>query len=82
MRFILGPIIIALGILMMRYTVDITNVTGKLDWAEQWFGGGLAAGTYTWWRLVGLFFVILGSLWLFGLIGLVGNGLRAVLGAK
>ncbi len=67
---------------MMRYTVEITNFTGKLDWAEEWFGKGLAAGTYTWWRLVGLFFVILGALWLFGMMDLLGAGIRALLGAK
>jgi hypothetical protein len=82
MRFILAPLIIALGILMMKYTVQITDYTGKLDFAEEYLGKGTAAGTYTWWRLVGLFFVILAALWLFGMMNLVGNGLAGVLGVK
>lgn len=82
MRFILAPLIIALGILMMRYTVQITEFTGKIDFAEEYLGKGTAAGTYTWWRLVGLFFVILASLWLFGLMGAIGSSLGSVLGAK
>lgn len=66
---------------MMRYTVEITGFTGKIDFAEEYFGKGLAAGTYTWWRLVGLFFAILGALWFLGLASILGDALRAILGA-
>ncbi len=77
MRFFLAPLVMVIGIAMMRYTVQITDFTGKLDFAEKYLAGGLAAGTYTWWRLVGLFFTILGALWLFGMLDFVG---RAFLG--
>jgi hypothetical protein len=68
MRFFLSPIVFVIGILLMRYTVQVTNMTGKLDWAEKYLGGGLLAGTYTWWRLCGLGLCILSVLWLFNLL--------------
>jgi len=79
MQFILGPLVILLGLAMMRYTVQITNFTGRIDWAEQYLGPGTAAGTYTLWRLVGLGILILGALWLFGLLSLLGSLLVAVI---
>lgn len=78
MRFFLGPIIIVVGILMMKYTVQITEFTGKLDFAEKYFGAGVAAGTYTWWRFVGLVFVILATFWMFGMLSLLGDLLRGI----
>lgn len=78
MQFIFGPIVILLGLAMMRYTVQITNMTGKIDFAERIFSAGLGAGTYTWWRLVGLGIMILGALWLFGLLSVLGGLLTAV----
>ena len=79
MRFILGPLIIVLGLLMIRYTVEITNFTGQIDWAEKYLGGGLLAGTYTLWRLVGLVFMILAALWIFGLLDVIGGPLAHLL---
>ena len=79
MQFILGPLLTVLGIVMMRYTVQITNFTGKIDWAEKYFGGGVLAGTYSMWRLVGLGITILGALWFFGLISVLGGFLASVL---
>ena len=64
----------------MRYTVEVTSFTGKVGWAEQYLGGGLLAGTYTFWRLVGLVFIILAVLWIFGLLDLLGGALRGILG--
>src|SRR5258708_137037 len=67
MRFLLGAIIIVLGILLMCYTVWVTDqVTGEIDWAEKVFGNGFTAGTYTWWRLCGLLAIILSICWMFG----------------
>jgi hypothetical protein len=71
MQFIFGPILVALGILIMRYTVQITNFTGEIDFAERIFSGGIGAGTYTWWRLVGLAIAIIGGMWFFGIGGLL-----------
>ena len=69
MRFIFGPIVIVLGILMMKYTVQVTNFTGQIGFAEKYLKGGLA-GTYTWWRLVGLALIIISFLWMVGFLSL------------
>jgi hypothetical protein len=68
MRFFFAPIVFVLGLLCMKYTVQITNNTGKIDFAEKFFGSGMGAGTYTWWRLFGLGLCILSVLWLFNLL--------------
>ena len=65
MRFFLAPLLFILGILIMKYTVAITNQTGQIDYAEKYLGGGFGAGTYTFWRLFGLGLCILSLLWLF-----------------
>jgi uncharacterized membrane protein (DUF485 family) len=63
---ILGSLIImAIGVLMMKYTVRITDVIGKIDFAEKYLKSPLA-GTYTWWRIVGFGAIVLGLLWMFG----------------
>jgi hypothetical protein len=68
MRFILAPLVILLGLACMRYNVQLTEFTGQIDFAEKYLGGGLLAGTYTWYRLIGLVFVALGVLWIFGIV--------------
>ncbi len=77
MRFILGPIVVIAGILVMRNTAAITDMTGQLDWAERYLGSG---GTYTWWTICGLGLAILGAMWIFGLLGLIGSGLGSLMG--
>jgi hypothetical protein len=67
-HFILGLLVFIAGILLMKYTVQITGVTGQVDLAEKYLGGGFGAGTYTFWRLLGLLFCILGWLWFFNLL--------------
>ena len=56
------------GILMMKYAVPITNTTGKFEMAEKYLGGGLGAGTYTFYKLFGLAMCILSVLWLFNML--------------
>jgi len=65
MRFFLAPLVFILGILCMKYSVRITDNTGKFELAEKYLGGGIAAGTYTFWKLFGLVLCILSVLWLF-----------------
>lgn len=65
MRFFLSPITFVLGFLLMKYTVAVTNNTGKIDLAEKYLGTGIGAGTYTFWRLVGLGICVMSVLWLF-----------------
>lgn len=64
-RLILSIIVFCLGLLCMKYSVAITNTTGKFDLAEKYLGTGIGAGTYTWWKLFGLALCILSVLWLF-----------------
>ena len=67
MRYFLAPLILIAGLLCMRYSVQITDqFTGKIELAEKFLGGGLGAGTYTWWKLFGLGLCVLSVLWFFG----------------
>lgn len=70
MRFILGPLIIAAGIIMMKYAVPIANFTGMVDFAEKYMTGGLA-GTYSLYKLIGFALCILGLCYLFGLFNFI-----------
>jgi hypothetical protein len=66
MRWTIAPLMMVIGILAMKYTVQISRVTGPLDFAEKYFSG--AGGTYAWWRLVGFVIMLIGLLWLTGII--------------
>jgi hypothetical protein len=79
MRFVWGTIWVIIGILLMRYTFQITNLFGKVAWAEQNLKGGFG-GTYTLWRLVGLVIIILAMFYMFGGIGLFVKPLAPVFG--
>lgn len=71
-RLLLGVPIIYGGYLLMRYTVQVTNFTGKIDFAEQYLRA-FGAGTYTLWRIVGLVAVVGSLLWIFGLSSIIGS---------
>ena len=69
MRFIFAPLLFALGVLCMKYSVKITDqFSGKIDLAEKYLGVGIASGTYTWWKLFGLGMCVISVLWLFNKI--------------
>lgn len=66
MRFFLSPLVFIAGVLIMKYSVVITEqFSGKIDFAEKYLGTGIGAGTYTWWKLFGLAICILAVLWFF-----------------
>jgi hypothetical protein len=66
MRFILSPLLFIVGVLVMKYSVAITDqFSGKIEFAEKYLGTGIGAGTYTWWKLFGLILCILSVLWIF-----------------
>lgn len=67
MRYFLGPLVIVLGILMMKYSFWVTQQTGKLEFAEKYLPAPLS-GTYTWWKLIGLAFIALGLAWMGGFL--------------
>ena len=68
MRFFLSPLVFIAGVLIMKYSVQVTNTTGKIDLAEKYLGAGIGAGTYTWWKIFGLGLCILSVLWLFNML--------------
>ncbi len=72
LRLILGIPIIYGGYLLMRYTVTVTEYTGKIDWAEEYLRG-FGAGTYTFWRIVGILAIVGSLLWIFGLSSIIGK---------
>ena len=67
MRYVLGPIIIVLSVLIIKYSFWITQQTGKIDFAEKYLASPLA-GTYTWWKLVGIIFIALAMAWMGGFL--------------
>lgn len=79
MRWIVSPLLIVIGMLMMKYTTGITSITGKLGFAEKYFQ--TMGGTYFWWRILGLGACILGLLWLTGVIHVSGNSSLQITGS-
>ena len=67
MRYFLGPLVIAGGIAIIKYSFWITQQTGKIDFAEKYLASPLS-GTYTWWKLVGLFFIVIALCWMGGFL--------------
>lgn len=66
MRFIAAPLMMIAGFLLMRYPVQTTRITGQIGFAEKYFAGW--GGTYAWWRICGLAILLLGLLWLTGVV--------------
>lgn len=64
MRFLLGPLAIILGILLIKYSFWMTNQSGKIDFVEKYLS--MFGGTYLWWKLVGLVIIILALAWMGG----------------
>lgn len=79
MRFIYGMIGIAVGFLLIRYSVQLTESLGQIDWAERYLKSGMA-GTYTMYRLVGLIFIILSLLYMFNAFGFILGPLAPLFG--
>ena len=66
MRWFFSPLLIVIGILLMKYTVGLTKITGPVSLAEKYLAG--FGGTFAWWRIWGVIAVIFGMLWLTGII--------------
>ena len=60
---LLALLLIPGGILIMVYAKKVVDFTGKVEFAENWFGYG---GTYTFVKLVGLAITILSFMYLVG----------------
>ena len=79
MHIFSGIIGMIVGFLLIRYSIALTDMFGKIDWAEAHLKGGLA-GTYTLYRIVGLVFIILSLLYLFGGLGFIIGPLAPLFG--
>jgi len=79
MKFIYSLLGIGIGFLLIKYSVQLTEWLGKMDWAETYLRGGLA-GTYTMYRLLGVIFIVFSLLYLFGGLGFVLSPLSSVFG--
>ena len=62
-KFFLSLFLFALGFVIMKYAYQIMQFFGKLEWAEDSFGGG---GTFTFYKILGVFFMVAGLFHLFG----------------
>lgn len=65
MHFLTGLIVIGLGVLILKYIRPTYEFVGSWDWAERFFGIG---GTVTALKLLGLVFIVTGSLYALGWI--------------
>lgn len=64
MRFFLAILLFAAGFVLMKYSYNIYQYFGPLDFAEKYLGG---AGTNTFYKLFGLLLIVAGFLKLFGI---------------
>jgi hypothetical protein len=58
------------GIGIIRYAEPIVRSVGHMEWAERTFGAG---GSYTVWKLAGVFVIIVGFLYAVGKFNLSPN---------
>lgn len=79
MNFFWGIVGVIVGILVMKYSIRITDTFGKINWAETHLRGGMG-GTYTFYRIAGLVIVILSMLYLFGAMGFITGPLAPLFG--
>ncbi len=70
MNIFWGIIGVIIGVLVIKYSMPITDTFGRISWAEDHLHGGMA-GTYTFYKLAGLLVIILSLLYMFGGIGFV-----------
>jgi hypothetical protein len=81
MKYVWSVIAIVLGILMMKYSIQITDTFGRVAWAEEHLHGGMA-GTYTFYKLVGLAIIIFALLYIFGASGFITGPLAPLFGGS
>jgi hypothetical protein len=67
------------GFLIIRYAIPITDNLGRIEWAETHLKGGLA-GTYTFYKLLGLIILLFSLLNMFGGLGFILSPLSSIFG--
>ncbi|HSX48168.1 MAG TPA: hypothetical protein VLF41_01535 [Candidatus Nanoarchaeia archaeon] len=63
-RIIYGTLIIAIGVITLKYNYQLVNTTGRQDWIENILGGG---STYFAFKLFSIILVLGGLLYMTGL---------------
>jgi len=66
MRFFIGLIIVVLGFLLVWKANPIVETFGHVPFAEKYLGAD--GGTRLFWKLIGILSIILGFMYMFGLI--------------
>ena len=64
MRYLVSLIFLAIGLLFVIKTSGVVGVFGRFGWAERHLGG---AGTYTFYKLLGIGLIVLSMLILTGI---------------
>ena len=62
-QILLGVALVGSGLLFAIYPKQIVMITGEFVWTNRYFGFG---GTYTFFRVLGVFLIFLGFLFTFG----------------
>lgn len=63
MNFLIGLLLIGLGVVILRYIRGAYEFVGSWVWAEKFFGIG---GTVTALKLVGIVFIVFGAIYALG----------------
>ena len=65
MNFLIGLLVIGLGVVILKYIRPTYEFVGSWVWAEKFFGIG---GTVTALKLLGIVFIVFGALYSLGWI--------------
>jgi len=79
MNIFWGLIGVTVGVLVIKYSIWITENFGTIEWAEQHLRGGMA-GTISFYRIVGIVIIILSLMYMFGSFGIIAAPLGSVFG--
>jgi hypothetical protein len=63
-HIILGLLAIGLGVVSLKYNYQLVGITGNVDFAERYIGAG---GTYAFYKILSVIFVLGGFLYTTGL---------------
>ncbi len=65
LRIVVSLVVIFIGVVLLARSYKVVHMIGTNNWAEQHLGSG---GSYTLVKLIGLVFIILALLTMFGII--------------
>ncbi len=77
MRYFLGILGVIVGMLLVWKTYALAQIFGSIPWAERNLGSG---STYVVIKLIGLVFVVLSLMYLFGIVDILVFPFRGVFG--